>query len=307
MLERHQIAIYFACVAFGAVLGLVLHLPHALIEPALAVMMFATFLQVPLLRPAIGGRFMAALLMANFVAVPVLVLGLSRFLPDDPLIRLGFYLVLFAPCIDYVITFAQMGRADSLQLVAATPVLLALQMLLLPVYLSAAMGPETASIGIAPFVHAFLWLIVLPLGVAWLVQSRTGPGIRQRLDLLPVPATGLVLCLVTAATMPVLAQAIAAAKTVAPLYLAFAVIAPLIGLAVARGFALPPRQARAVSFSAATRNSLVVLPVGLAIPGAMPTVAAVIVTQTLIELISQLIYIRAIPRLIRGPQQCRAP
>jgi ACR3 family arsenite transporter len=52
-----------------------------------------------------------------------------------------------------------------------------------------------------------------------------------------------------------------------------------------------------VSFSAATRNSLVVLPLAFAVPGGVPMLPAVIVTQTIIELVSELLYVRWIPRL----------
>ena len=55
----------------------------------------------------------------------------------------------------------------------------------------------------------------------------------------------------------------------------------------------------AVAFSAGTRNSLVVLPLALVVPGAIPLVPAIIVTQTLIELLAELAYIRIIPRLGR--------
>ncbi len=57
-----------------------------------------------------------------------------------------------------------------------------------------------------------------------------------------------------------------------------------------------------VAFSAATRNSLVVLPLALAVPGAVPVLPAVIVAQTLIEFVSMLIYIRLIPRLEVKPR-----
>lgn len=296
MLELHQIAIYFASVALGAVLGLWLSLPSQVIAPALALMMFATFLQVPLRWPQIGWRFLAALVLGNFLLLPLLVLTLARFLPDDPLIRLGFLLVLLAPCIDYVITFAQMGRADSLRLLAATPVLLVAQMLLLPLYLGAALGNDAALIRAGPFVESFVLLIVMPLAAAWLVQLRARPPNRM-FGFLPVPATGLVLFLVMATTMPVLGQAMPAAIRVAPLYAVFAMIAPLIGWMVARWLMLPAAQARAVAFSTGTRNSLVVLPVGLAVPDAIPVIAVVIVAQTLIELLAELVYIRAIPLL----------
>ena len=55
-----------------------------------------------------------------------------------------------------------------------------------------------------------------------------------------------------------------------------------------------------MAFSSAARNSLVVLPIGLAIPGAVPWIPAVIVTQTLVELLSELIYVMLLPRLGRA-------
>lgn len=74
-------------------------------------------------------------------------------------------------------------------------------------------------------------------------------------------------------------------------------LAPAIGWGMGRLWRLPAGQARAISFSAATRNSLVVLPLGLAIPGAVPVVPAVILAQTLVELLCELLYVRLLPRL----------
>lgn len=45
-----------------------------------------------------------------------------------------------APCIDYVVSFAHQGKADARSLLAATPALLLLQMVLLPVYLYGLQG-----------------------------------------------------------------------------------------------------------------------------------------------------------------------
>jgi ACR3 family arsenite efflux pump ArsB len=84
-----------------------------------------------------------------------------------------------------------------------------------------------------------------------------------------------------------------------PVYVAFSVLAPLIGWAVSRLAGLTPEAGRAVAFSAGTRNSLVVLPLALVVPGAIPLVPAIIVTQTLIELLAELVYIRGIHRLGR--------
>ena len=58
---------------------------------------------------------------------------------------------------------------------------------------------------------------------------------------------------------------------------------------------------RAVAFSAATRNSLVILPLAFAVPGGVPLVPAVVVTQTMIELVSELVYVRWIPIMAGSP------
>lgn len=308
-LERFQAPIYLATVAVAASLACLVSGTQSLeraINPALALMLYVTFLQVPLpaLRAAFTQlRFVAALLVTNFVAIPLLVWGLSLSLPPDSLLRFGVLLVLLAPCVDYVVTFAHMGKADARLLLACTPALLAVQMLLLPIYLGAMLGEEVAALVQAgPFVEAFVWLIALPLVLAvvtqlWAARSDLGARIHAGLGLLPVPATALVLLVVVAAVVPQLEAARSAAWRVLPLYIAFAVLAPVVAWGMAKAFKLETSAARAVVFSGSTRNSLVVLPLALAVPGAIPVLPAVIVAQTLVELVSELVYIKLMPKL----------
>lgn len=318
-LEDKQVGIYFGAVALGVLVGLFVPGTTALesgINPALAVMLFVTFLQVPLAdlgRAFARGRFLAALLTANFVAVPLLVAAMAQFLPPEPLVRLGVLLVLLTPCIDYVVTFSHLGRADARLLLAATPTLLVLQMLLLPVYLGLFLGDEAATlVQPGPFVDAFVWLIAAPLALAaltqlWAARSQTGERASAALGLLPVPATALVLFIVVAAVLPQLGPATAAAVAVMPFYIAFAVIAPLLGWTIGRLFRLDALAGRAVAFSAGTRNSLVILPLALAVPGAIPVLPAIIVTQTLVELVSELFYVRLIAKLGSASAPARNP
>lgn len=312
LLEAQQVPIYFGAVAAGTALALAIPGTGALeaaIIPALALMFFVTFLQVPLAdlgRAFTRWRFMAPLFAANFLAIPLLVAVMLPFLPPDPLIQLGVLLVLLTPCIDYVVTFAHLGRADAKLLLAATPALLLLQMALLPIFLAAFLGEDSARLVQAdPFLHAFLWIIALPLAIAFLVQywaKRTASGARaaSMLGILAVPATAVVLFVVVAAVVPQLGQARSAVLAVTPLYIAFALLAPFVGWAVARLCALRGAEARSVAFSAATRNSLVVLPLALAVEGALPVLPAIIVAQTLVELLSELVYVRVIPRMIKA-------
>lgn len=308
LLEQNQIFIYFGAVVIAAITAMSMTgttAAESAINPALAFMLFVTFLQVPLaeLGQALKQvRFLGALLIANFVLIPLLVFGLVGFFLEDPMLRLGVMLVLLAPCIDYVVTFAHLGRADARLLLASTPVLLIVQMLMLPVYLSLMLGEDAAHyIEAGPFIHAFIWLIAVPLILAGLMQfcakkSKTGSQLSDFLGLTPVPATALVLFIVIVAVLPQIGPAIDAVWKALPIYVAYAVIAPVLGWLVARQAKLDTPSSRSVAFSAGTRNSLVVLPLALAVPDAIPILPAIIVAQTLVELISELVYVRMIAR-----------
>lgn len=311
-LERHQVAIYFAAVLAGLLVAALAGEASATlarwINPALAALLYVTFLQVPLraLGKAFGqGRFLVALLVANFIAVPVVVLGLIQFLPDTPALQFAALLVLLTPCIDYVVVFTHLGRGDARLSLAATPVLLLAQLLLLPVYLGLFLGAEAATlIKAGPFIEAFAWLIAVPLVLAWLTQhwsnhSRVGERAEAAMGWLPVPLMALVLLIVFAAVAPGIGAAAGDVARAVPVYVAFAALMPFVGRALSRLFRLECGAARALAFSASTRNSLVVLPLAFAASGGSALIPAAVVTQTLIELLGQLVYVRWIPRLIR--------
>ncbi len=312
VLENWQIAIYFGTVVVATIIALLVLNTTALeagVNPALALMLFVTFLQVPLadLKQAfVRVRFLAALLIVNFIVVPLFVTLLMQFLSADPMVRFGVLLVLLTPCIDYVVTFAHLGRADARLLLAATPVLLLVQMFLLPVYLGLFLGENAAHlVQLNPFIHAFVWLIAIPLLLAalvqlWAARSRIGKRVLAVLGLLPVLATAFVLFVVIASVVPQLGLAIDATLLVIPIYIIFAIVTPLLGKFVAWMFRLDAPAGRTIAFSTSTRNSLVILPLAFAVPGAVPVLPAIIVTQTLVELISELVYVRLIPKLIKS-------
>ena len=56
---------------------------------------------------------------------------------------------------------------------------------------------------------------------------------------------------------------------------------------------------RAATFSGVTRNSLVVLPLALALPASFALTPLVVVTQTLVELVAMVVMVAGVPRLIR--------
>ncbi|WP_448177040.1 arsenic resistance protein [Pseudomonas putida] len=312
-LETRQIPIYFAAVLVAIVFGLLAsdtaRQLEALITPAIDVLMYAMFLQIPFLdlRQGLGNRrFITALLLANFILVPLLVWAITRGLVEHPAILVGALLVLLTPCIDYVVVFTHIGKGDSRLTLAATPLLLMAQLVLLPVYLALMLGGSSqVAISITPFVEAFVLLIVLPMALAVLTsagtrRSRAVATWNDAWAWLPVPAMALVLMVVIASQIVVVLRDFDRLLPVVPVYIGFMLLAPVLGFICARLLRLPASEARSVTFSAATRNSLVVLPLALALPEEMRGLAAAaVITQTLVELVSELIYIRAVPRFVR--------
>jgi ACR3 family arsenite efflux pump ArsB len=272
------------------------------------------FAQIPFLhlREAFANRqFTVALLTVNFIIVPVLVWLLSRLLPEHPPLLLGVYLVLLTPCIDYVIVFTHLGRGNARLVLASTPLLLLVQMLLLPMYLWLFMGEQAAQVMSAgPFLEAFLVLIVLPLGLAlatefWAKRQRSGAVWLESTAWLPVPLMALTLFLVVTTQVGRIEEHLSLVANAVPIYIAFMAIMPILARLVACAFRLDTQAGRALIFSAGTRNSLVVLPLALALPDAWILASAVIVTQTLVELVGELIYIRLVPSVVfREARHC---
>ncbi|MFI7233720.1 arsenic resistance protein [Streptomyces cyaneofuscatus] len=315
-MEHHQVAVYLAAMALGALLGLAAPsfgpgLEH-LINPVLGALLFVTFLQVPaaeLLRSLRDGRFLSAALVVNFAVVPLVVAALFTFLPADRAVRLGVLLVLLCPCVDYVIVFSSLAGGSARRLLAVTPVLLVAQMVLLPVFLYAFLGSGLADILEAgPFLEAFAFLIVIPLALAWGLQAWAGrrEGGRKVSDAATwtmVPLMAATLLVVVASQVPKVGGNLTDVAAVVPFYAAFLVVMAFAGKALARLFRLDVPGGRAVVFSGATRNSLVVLPLALALPDAYAIAAVVVVTQTLVEVVGMVLYVRAVPRLLPAQPQ----
>ncbi|MFD8122000.1 arsenic resistance protein [Streptomyces albidoflavus] len=310
-MEGHQVAVYVGAMAAGALLGWAAPgagpgLEYA-INPVLGALLFVTFLQVPaaeLFRSLRDGRFLAAVLVVNFVVVPLVVAAVFALLPAGQAVRIGVLLVLLCPCIDYVIVFSGLAGGSSRRLLAATPLLLVAQMVLLPGFLYLFMGAELADIvEVGPFVEAFLVLIVIPLALAWTVQAwaaRRPAGRRTAEAAGPamVPLMAATLLSVVASQVPKIGGSLGEVAAVVPFYAAFLVVMAFAGRAVARLFRLAAPAARAVVFSGATRNSLVVLPLALALPDRFAVAGAVVVTQTLVEVVGVVVYVRLVPRLV---------
>ena len=306
-MERHQVALYLGALALGAALSLLV--PQAAtsagiaVNPALALLLYATFLGVPFARirhSLRDGRFLATLLAVNFIVVPAVAWFLTRFVADDRALLIGALFVLLAPCVDYVIVFTGLAGGSSDRLVAAAPLLMLAQMAVLPLYLRLFAGSSFA-IAPAPFVEAFVFFIALPMLAAALTQlaaSRTRWGStlqRIALDAM-VPLMMLTLACVVASQIAGVGSHLGALMRLVPVYAMFVAIMVPIGMLAARIARLDVPGGRAIVFSGVTRNGLVVLPLVMALPFELAPLS--VVTQTLVELVAMVIMVRLVPAVM---------
>ena len=314
-LERHQVALYLAGIAAGAVVGWAVPGADAwavLVEPVLALLLLATFLAVPFAALGAGlrdGRFLAALLVLNFVVVPAVVFGLSRFVAHDDALLVGVLLVLLAPCVDYVIAFTALAGGAAERLLAAAPLLMLVQLVVLPVLLRVVAGEAAvAAVDVGPFVRALVMLILVPLALAALLQwgavrgrggvRDTAAGVVRGFTAAMVPLMVVTLFTVVASQIRGVGERLPALAAVVPLFVAFAVVMVALGVVAARWARLDVPAGRALVFSGVTRNSLVVLPLALALPASLDPAPLVVVTQTLVELGAMVSLVRLVPRLL---------
>ena len=309
-LEQAQVPCCLAAIAAGALLGLLapaIAAPaEALITPVLALMLYATFLGVPfrrLGRSLHDLRFLGTVLAINFLAVPAVVWLITRPIAADEPLLVGALLVLLTPCVDYVIAFTGLAGGAKDRLLAATPILMLGQILTLPILLRWWVGPAFESgLDLRPFVDAFLWLIVVPLAAATLThllaRTRVGRAVHSAGEASMVPLMMLTLATVVASQVGSLGPQATALAALIPIYVGFAALMVGVGVIVSRWTGLEPTARRAVVFSGVTRNSLVVLPLALALPPVYAIAPLAVVTQTLVELLLSVVLVRVVPRLV---------
>ncbi|GAA2073793.1 arsenic resistance protein [Aeromicrobium halocynthiae] len=312
-LERHQVWWYLAALLVGLGLGSRWDDADRWVEPALwpllALLLYATFTQLPLgsLGAAFADRrFLVTALAGNFVVVPALVAALLPLTPDDPMLRFGLVLVLVVPCTDWFITFAQLGRADAVRATAFAPVSLLVQLMLLPAYLWLLTDVDLGVVVPAREVWPAVLVVLVPLVLA-VLTVRVGRGGAaggpreawvERLGWWPVPLLATVILAVATANVGAVRgslDVLAVVGLVAGAYLALALGAARLLATLVR---LPLEQGRTLAFTMGTRNSFIVLPLALALPAGWEIVPIVVVTQSLVELLAMIVYVWLVPQVV---------
>lgn len=311
-LEKYQVIIYLAAIGFGLVVGRLfpdnVSFLQVLLWPLLGVLLYTTFIQVPLVylrKIFVDLRFAAVAVIGNFMLLPVVVWGLLMLVPDVPAIRLGVLLVLLVPCTDWFIAFTHLGGGDTKLAIAISPLNLLLQIILLPVYLWLFLGESfVVTVAQSEMLAAFSGLILLPFFVAYLTEKwvasngeRNGGRSRllDQLAWLPVPLLALIVFVIAVTQAGLVMDTTHVLGQLLLVFIAFLIIAALIARFLARQFVLSPSQGRVLAFSFGTRNSFVVLPLALALPSSLELAVVVVIFQSLVELVGMAVYLWWVP------------
>lgn len=272
---------------------------------------FSLALSLPLLsfgKVYQGRRVWIALVAINLVAVPLLAFLLSRVVWYSPGLQVGLLLVLLAPGVALSLPIIRGAGGDAESVLSATPVILALQLVVVPLLTIWLSGGIFSFTDLPPTFLVIGLVIVLPVVLAGIVQwwsirkAPTALAIRKR-------GSESVVWLATAAIavtvwwrLPDHVDRIEDLTWLVPLSIAFLVLIAPISILVGSLTGVAPAKRRAIMIAGAGRGGLVVLPITLALdPSVWGLVPLVVIGQTVIEAAGLLVYRSIVPEIIDTP------
>lgn len=298
-MTRWQVPVVLAAVAAGTAIGLVFDLgdaPERLVVPALVALLALTFAGVNAHAIATGIRphpkVAAASLGVNFGWAPA-VAGLLGWLllSAHPDLRLGLVMLLVTPCTDWYLVFTGTARGNVALGASLLPVNLVLQLLLLPVFVTALTG-AAADIPLADLAVSVAVVLGIPVAVAALARfAAARAGAQDRLDevLERLQPAGLALLAVAivaifAAHARVVTDNLdAVLRLLLPLGLFFA-STYLVVTATAGGLRFAHPERVTLTMTTLARNSPVALAIASVAFADRPLVAIALVVGPLVEL-----------------------
>lgn len=296
---RWQIPIVLAAVALGTAIGLAFDLgdtPERLVVPALIGLLTLTFAGING-RSFITGirphpKTAVASLAINFAWTPMFS-GLLGWLvlSDEPDLRLGLVMLLVTPCTDWYLVFTGNARGNVALAASLLPPNLILQLLLLPVFVTALTG-TAADVPLGELAGSVAIVLGIPLILAAAIRFiATRTGTHDRLDHTIQRAQPVGLALLAVAITAIFATHArvvtddpdAFLRLLAPLTVFFAVTY-LIATTTARTLALHHPERVTLTMTTLARNSPVALAIATAAFPDRPLIAVALVVGPLIEL-----------------------
>ncbi|MCF6765892.1 hypothetical protein L3V82_08905 [Thiotrichales bacterium 19S3-7] len=310
--EKKWLYLYAVSILLGILVNLILtdhtQIIKPLILPSISLLLYVIFLQIPFNQtfyPLKNLRFFVALVIGNFIIIP-LILYLSIPLIDlDCSVKFALLLVLLTPSINYVVLFSRLGGGSEQLIRVNTPILLILQIILIPIFLYLSFHNTINSmISFKLFTSTLIWIIIIPLLLALiseyvLKRFKNTSYTQKAINSLPKIMLSIVLfCLFATYSNKMWANSYIDLSMVSLIYLSFLIITPVVAIPLGSLFTLKATETRTLAFSFLSRNSLIALPIAFAFSHQASVILSIILLQLFIELIGEVIYVRLMPELI---------
>lgn len=260
------------------------------------------------------GRFVATAVVVNFLVVPFMAWALgAMMLSDHPELRVGLLLFLITPCIGWYLVFIDLAGGDTALGATLLGINLALQVILLPVYLQL-FAAESVAADLSVVVRSVLVYLLVPAALAYMtraVLSRrdrraaapnrwTGAAVSRRPVLQGPPIAVaktttlfVVIASMFASQVDTLTDDPATLLRVVPPIVTFFVLVFVLAVAIARLQRMPFDHLAVLVFTTASRNSEASLAIAVT-AFSSPLVAAVVAVGPAIELPLLVLMVRAL-------------
>lgn len=171
-INKFQSFIILIMVAIGIILGQInifQRYAEYLIMPALMIMLFLVFIQIPLKevgKSFKNVKFTITSVVMNFIWTPIIVFILGRlFLNNQPETLIGFVMLMVTPCTDWYLIFTGISKGNVALGSSVLPLNLVLQLVLLPLYIFI-IGGTSVSINIVSLAKGVIYSLLVPLTLA---------------------------------------------------------------------------------------------------------------------------------------------
>jgi ACR3 family arsenite transporter len=176
-INKFQSIIILLMVLLGITLGQIniiqVYSEH-IIMPALIIMLFLVFIQIPLkdiTNSFKNIKFTLTSILINFIWTPIVVFILGRiFLNNNPELLIGFIMLMVTPCTDWYLIFTGIAKGNVALGASILPLNFILQILLLPIYVFL-IGGSSIKIDMANLSEGIIISLFIPLLLATIFRK----------------------------------------------------------------------------------------------------------------------------------------
>lgn len=176
-INKFQSFVILGMVLIGIMIGQISFIQvysEYIIMPALMIMLFLVFIQIPIkdiAKSFKNKKFTLSAIFINFIWTPILIAILGKiFLGNNPELLIGFIMLMVTPCTDWYLIFTGIAKGNVALGTSILPLNLILQLLLLPAYVFLIGGTSVELDGMN-LLQGVLFSLAIPLIASLLYRN----------------------------------------------------------------------------------------------------------------------------------------